>query len=86
MSYDIPYGALIPTAFTNVLIAGRCLSSDRDANGSARVIGTCMAMGQAAGTAAAIAIKQYGSQVRDVDTTNLRATIGAQGGVVTGTD
>ncbi len=84
MSYDIPYGALVPTGFSNVLVAGRCLSSDRDANGSARVIGTCMAMGQAAGTAAAVAVTRHGSHVRDVDTGDLRTTIAAQGGVVTG--
>lgn len=56
-SYDIPFGCLIPKGMKNVLMAGRCLSADRIAHSSARVMGTCMAMGQAAGTAAAMCIK-----------------------------
>ena len=91
MSYDIPFGCLIPTGFSNVLVAGRCLSSDRDANGSARVIGTSMAMGQAAGTAAALASKASragdGSvNMRSVDVGALRSLITEQGGVVDGTN
>lgn len=54
-SYDIPYGTLIPRNVNNLLLAGRCLSSTREGQSSARVMGTCMAMGQAAGTAAAMA-------------------------------
>lgn len=53
-SYDIPYECLIPAGLENVLVAGRCLSADREALGSARVIGQCIATGQAAGTAAAL--------------------------------
>lgn len=53
-SYDIPFGCLVPLNTRNVLVAGRCLSATREAHGSARVMGTCMAMGQAAGAAAAI--------------------------------
>ena len=49
-----PYGCLIPLGINNMLIAGRCISSTREAHSSARVMGTCMATGQAAGTAAAI--------------------------------
>ncbi len=50
----IPYGALIPRASRRVLVAGRCVSSDRYANSAIRVQAPCMAMGQAAGCAAAI--------------------------------
>ncbi|MBL8702205.1 MAG: FAD-dependent oxidoreductase, partial [Alphaproteobacteria bacterium] len=53
-SYDIPFGCLVPLNTRNLLVAGRCLSATREAHGSARVMGTCMAMGQAAGTAAAL--------------------------------
>ena len=60
-SYDIPFGALIPRGLDNVLLAGRCLSSTREGHSSARVMGTCMAMGQAAGTAAALVL-QSGSR------------------------
>lgn len=81
-SYDIPYRALIPAGLENVLVAGRCLSSTREANGSARVIGTCLAMGQAAGTAATMASD---GTVLDVDVAALRQRITDQGGVIDGT-
>ena len=57
-SYDIPFRCLIPTKLSNVLVAGRCLSSDRAAHGTARNMGNCLAMGEAAGTAAAIRTEQ----------------------------
>jgi len=55
--YEIPYRCLLPKDIDNLLTAGRCISSDRGANGSLRIIPTCMATGQAAGTAAAMAVK-----------------------------
>ena len=54
---EIPYGALIPKCAKRILCAGRCISSDTDANGAVRVQAPCMAMGQAAGCAAAISAK-----------------------------
>lgn len=51
----LPLGALIPKGSRNVLVAGRCVSSDRLANSALRVQASCMAMGQAAGAAAALA-------------------------------
>ncbi|MPZ52992.1 MAG: FAD-dependent oxidoreductase [Acidimicrobiia bacterium] len=86
MSYDIPYGTLIPAGFDNVVVAGRCLSSERDANGSARVIGTAMAMGQAAGTAAAMAVAEGSGSLRAVPVVALRESIDEQGGVISGTN
>lgn len=79
-SYDIPFGALIPVGLENVLVAGRCLSSEREANGSARVIGTCLAMGQAAGAAAAMT----DGDVRAIDVGELRDRLTAAGAVVEG--
>ena len=55
-TYDIPYRCLLPLNIDNVLIAGRCLSATHDAHASVRSMGQCMAMGQAAGTAAALAM------------------------------
>ena len=52
----IPYGALIPDEFDNVLACGRCISVDDAAMDTIRMMTTCMAMGQAAGTAASIAV------------------------------
>lgn len=51
---DIPYRALLPTGVNNLIIAGRCLSASHDAHASVRSIGQCLAMGQAAGTAASL--------------------------------
>lgn len=51
----IPLRALLPAGSSNLLVAGRCFSSDRYTNSAARVQASCMAMGQAAGAAAALA-------------------------------
>ncbi len=56
-TYDIPYRALLPQGVSNLVVAGRCLSADHDAHASVRSMGQCMAMGQAAGTAAALAAR-----------------------------
>lgn len=53
----VPYGALIPKNAKRILCAGRCISSDTYANSGVRVEAVCMATGQAAGCAAAIATK-----------------------------
>lgn len=55
---EIPYGALIPKGSKRILCAGRCISSDTDANSAVRVQAPCMATGQAAGCAAAIAARK----------------------------
>lgn len=52
--YDIPYRTLVPMNCDNLLVAGRCVSATHEALAAIRVQPTCMAMGQAAGTAAAI--------------------------------
>lgn len=69
--YGIPYGCLVPKGFSNLLVAGRCLSADSEAAGAVRVMPPCMAMGQAAGTAAALAF--LGNQdVRQLNVEKLR--------------
>jgi hypothetical protein len=85
-SYDIPYECLIPGTLDNVLVAGRCFSADREAHGSARVMGGCMGMGQAAGVAAAIAMQQNAApEVRKVDPGLLRRRLKEQGAIIDGT-
>ncbi len=54
-TYDIPYRCLLPRRLTGIIVAGRCLSASHDAHASVRSIGQCLAMGQAAGVAAALA-------------------------------
>jgi glycine/D-amino acid oxidase-like deaminating enzyme len=56
--YDIPYRSLLPKQIENLLVAGRCHSATRGAHASTRVTATAMAMGEAAGTAAALAVKE----------------------------
>ena len=53
----IRLSAMITRKFDNLMMAGRCVSSDRETNSALRVKASCMAMGQAAGTAAAIAVR-----------------------------
>lgn len=84
-SYDIPYGCLIPRRLENMLVAGRCLSSTREANGSARVMGTCLATGEAAGTAAALCAARGLSNVRDLPLSVLQDTLRGQGAILDGT-
>lgn len=79
--YDIPFGCLVPRDTRNLLVAGRCLSASREAHGSARVMGTCMAMGQAAGTAAAMR-RETGVPVPEISVADLRDRLSAQGAVV----
>ena len=53
--YDIPYRSLIPRGINNLLVAGRCISTDYQTVGATRLIPICMQTGQAVGTAAALA-------------------------------
>ncbi|MDF2651613.1 MAG: rane protein [Paenibacillus sp.] len=61
----IPYGALIPRRSDHLLVAGRCISGDQMANSAYRVQATCIATGQAAGAAAALAAGK-GVSVREL--------------------
>ncbi len=56
--YQIPYRSLLPANRENLLMAGQCISGTSRAHSSFRVTGDCVAMGQAAGTAAAMAVKE----------------------------
>lgn len=58
-AYDIPYRCLLPKNVENLLVAGRPISATHEAHGSSRVMATCMATGEAAGVAAAIANKRH---------------------------
>ena len=56
-SYDIPYRVLVPEKIEGLLVAGRCSSMNHEAMAGTRVMSTCMALGQAAGTASRLAVK-----------------------------
>jgi hypothetical protein len=73
----IPYRSLIPQGVDNMLIACRAFSSDQQANNCFNLIPHCVAFGEAAGTAAALSIKQ-GVSIRDVNFESLRKRLLAQ--------
>jgi hypothetical protein len=79
--YGIPYRALLAQGLDALLVAGRCFSATHDAHASARSMATCMAMGQAAGTAAALAVSAN-SVPRAVDVVELRQQLGRDGALL----
>lgn len=79
--YGIPYRTLLPAGVEGLLVAGRCFSATHDAHASARSMATCMAMGQAAGTAAALAVRG-GIAPRALDAGRLRERLRADGALL----
>ena len=79
--YTIPYRCLIPKNADNLLVAGRCVSADHDAQASLRIMPTCATLGEAAGVAAALATDGNCS-VRDIDTETLRSILRQNGAKV----
>jgi hypothetical protein len=77
--YDIPYRALLPQKLSNLLVAGRCHSATRGAHASTRVTVTAMAMGEAAGAAAALSLN-HGIAVAELDGMKVRDELKARGG------
>lgn len=78
-TYDIPYRCLVPIGVRNLLIVGRCISATHEAHAAIRVMPIGMALGQAGGTAAALAHTEQLDHVKDVDVTKLRALLKEQG-------
>jgi hypothetical protein len=76
--YTVPLRSLLPQEFENLLVVGRCLSATPEGQASARVSATCMAMGEAAGVAAALA-RERNAAVCEVDTSELRARLEERG-------
>ncbi|MBP3370099.1 MAG: FAD-dependent oxidoreductase [Clostridia bacterium] len=74
--YTIPYRSLIPKGVNNMLVAGRCISSDHGAQASYRIMPTVCCIGEAAGSAIAMAVKSK-TDVRQVNTDELRAILKA---------
>ncbi len=70
-SHGIPYRCLIPVGFDNLLVAGRCISVDRQALASTRVMPNCLSTGEAAGIAAAIHSKKD-IPIRKIDASEIR--------------
>ena len=76
--HEIPYRCMLPAGFDGMLVAGRCLSASFAAQAAVRIQQNCRAMGEAAGVAAALAIRDNVSP-RDIDVAELRCKLNAQG-------
>ncbi|MBI2168189.1 MAG: FAD-dependent oxidoreductase [Actinobacteria bacterium] len=76
--YQIPFGSLRVRGFRNLLAAGRCLSAEHEALASTRVMAPSMALGQAAGAAAAVMARD-GVAASDVDAAELRELLAKEG-------
>ena len=76
--YGVSYRCLVAKGVENLLLAGRCLSGEPAAAGAVRVMPPCMAMGQAAGTAAALCLKT-GATPHTLDATALIDVLRSQG-------
>ena len=79
--YEIPYRCLLSKEVGNLIVAGRCLSASYEAQASARVSGPCMAMGEAAGIAAVLALKKDGN-ASEIDISELHSILRQRGAII----
>jgi ribulose 1,5-bisphosphate synthetase/thiazole synthase len=79
--YDIPFRVLLPRGLENTIVAGRCLSATHDAHASCRSMGQTMAMGEAAGTAAALCVEED-ADFRGLDVRVLQGRLVESGAVL----
>ncbi len=75
---QLPYRMIVPRRVDNLFVAGRCASMTQEGQSAARVSGACFVMGEAAGTAAAMAL-QSGGVPRALDVTTLQAALTRNG-------
>ena len=79
--FHIPYRIMVPQKVENLLVTGRCVSATRAASGVLRPTAQCMVMGEAAGTAAVLSLKQN-VPPKNVDIKELRSTLLNNGAVL----
>lgn len=79
--YEIPYRCLLPVGTTNLLVAGRCISSTHEAQASYRIMPFCSELGQAAGAAVSVA-KKSGKALRDIDIKQLQQILRSEAFVI----
>ncbi len=79
--FHIPYRIMLPQEIDNLLVAGRCVSATRVAVGAIRPTAQCMVMGEAAGTAAALAVSKR-VKCRNIDVCELRSVLLKNGAVL----
>ncbi len=78
---ELPYRMLVPEKIDNLLVAGRCASMTHEGQSAARVSGACFAMGEAAGTAAALALSGN-TFPRDIEVPRLQKALTRQGAFI----
>ena len=76
--YEIPYRSIVAKDVENLFVSGRCISADHGAMSSLRVIGTCFAIGEAAGTAAGMSLKKNCS-IQELSGTDVRKALMSNG-------
>ena len=76
--YQIPFRCLVPKGMENLLVAGRCISSTHEAQASYRIMPFCCEIGQAAGTAVAVA-KKNSVTVRNTDVKKVQEILRGEG-------
>jgi len=79
--YYIPYRSMLPNGCDNLLVAGKTISCQSQAAGGLRCMPCAMAMGQAAGAAATLAIKNN-TDAKNVDITELQSLLKAHGAII----
>lgn len=79
--YTIPYRCLLPREYDNLLVAGRCISVTHEAQASIRIMAICSCLGEAAGSAAALA-KRENTGVHGIDVSELRKKLISNGVVL----
>lgn len=79
--YEIPYRIMLPKNVDGLIVAGRCVSADRDALAAIRIMPVAMALGQAAGIAASLCLK-HDCLPRNIDFAELRNTLREQNACV----
>lgn len=80
---SVRLSSMISSEFDNLAMAGRCISTDRQTNSAIRVKASCMAMGQAIGTASAVAVKNK-IKIKDISVNELKSKLSLQGAIVPG--
>ena len=80
-AYGIPFATLLTDKVTNLIFTGRLISADTDTFGSCRIMTTCMALGEAAGCAAAIC-KKHNLIPKNIDIEELRNTLISEGSIL----
>jgi hypothetical protein len=80
-AYDVPYRTLVPRGRDELWVAGRCFSATHEAHASCRSMAQTMAMGQAAGTAAALSLEVNGG-AREIPIATLQERLRASGAVI----